>query len=100
MTSLQLDPQFVTHHVSVSFKYLKGSLGQATGVNNRHTLKLRILVPIFIEDQQQLLSTTQGKARHETLATPSDDVMYHLFELALSLVSVLMLFNAIGAFHD
>ena len=100
MPTLELDSELVTHHVSVSFKHLKGSLGKASGIDNWHILKLRVLLPVLVEDKQQFLGTTESKARHKTLPTSSDDVVNHLLELGFSHVTIFVLFDSVSTLYN
>jgi hypothetical protein len=73
---------------------------QRRRVVDRNLLKIWVLTPELVQNQQQLLSTTQGKHRNQTTAALHHNLLHQRRESVLSVLPLLVDVCAVGGFSD
>lgn len=73
---------------------------QARSIVNGDIMQLGMLIPIFIQNEQQLLRSSHSEHRQQNMTTPSNDGMHIRHKHCLLLRSSFKTLNAIRAFDD
>ena len=78
----------------------QGSVRQVALIVNWNVLQLRMLLPVLIKHQEELLGFTKGKDRHQALSAAKHDVSHSFRKLLFSLLLVRVFRRAIRALHN
>eukprot|EP00126_Sphaerothecum_destruens_P008623 Sdes_comp20282_c0_seq2m13849 len=96
----KLAPDFLVHHVHIRLVDGDALFRQRGRIVDGDIVQFRMLLPVFVQDEQQFLRPPQRKHRDEASAPAVHNFLHGAREAAFAVRAGLVKLDAVGGFHD